>query len=151
MSSKGIRIEDEINRVVSVKLPDVLCEIHNGNQFYWSILDLQGTGNLGEGKSIPAFVDQIDHSENGYYITWEDLVALSYKFWQTYDIVIIGCYDKKKLRRYENDQVMYETCDVVIVMFDSSYWEVFSKDPTLISRLGAKFKNIKYLEPDFER
>lgn len=55
------------------------------------------------------------------------------------------------MRRYESDQEMYETCDIVIEMVDSGYCEVFSKDKDLINRLAAKFKDIKFLESDFEK
>ena len=44
---------------------------------------------------------------------------------------------------------MYETCDIVIQMFDSCYWEVFSKDTQLIEKLAKKYKQIKFLDPDF--
>ena len=40
---------------------------------------------------------------------------------------------------------MYETCDFVIEMVDSSYWEVFSKNEQLIDRLAAKFKDVQFL------
>ena len=46
---------------------------------------------------------------------------------------------------------MYETCDISIMMFDGGYWEVFSKDASLIERLSKKFKEVEFLEPDFER
>ena len=51
----------------------------------------------------------------------------------------------------ENDQERYETCDICIDMIDSSYWEIFSKDIALINRLAEKFKEIKFLETDFEK
>ena len=53
------------------------------------------------------------------------------------------------MRRYNNDQEMYETCDIVIEMVDCGYWEIFSKDEQLINRLAAKFKETQFLESDF--
>jgi len=151
MNSKGIRILDKKNRVVTTTIFDILDEIHDGNLFYWSILFLRATGNLGEGLSIPIFQKQIRDSVNGLLITWNELNLLSKKFYQIIDITLIGCKDVNLLHRYENDQVMYETCDFVIEMIDSNYWEVFSKDEKLINKLAAKFKDIKFLAPDFEK
>lgn len=37
-----------------------------------------------------------------------------------------------------NDQEIYESCDFVIEMIDSCYWEVFSKDVDPINRLATK-------------
>ena len=61
------------------------------------------------------------------------------------DIIVIGSKDKDSLHRYDNDQEMYESCDIVIEMVDSNFWEVFSKDPSLIARLKAKFKETELL------
>lgn len=40
---------------------------------------------------------------------------------------------------------MYNNCDIVIHMIDSSFWEVFSKDEDFINRLAAKFKDVEFL------
>jgi hypothetical protein len=149
--SKGIRILDKKNRIVSVGLPDILKEIDNGDQFKWSILYLQTTGDLGEGRSVPVFEKEIIDAKKGLFITWKELNELSQRFWDLMDIIIIGCKDRDLLRRYENDQEMYETCDIIIEMIDSNYWEVFSKDHNLITTLQAKFKDTKLLEPNFEK
>lgn len=148
---KGIRILDKKNKIVSVEMPDILNEINDGTQFYWSILHLYASGNLGEGKSIPIFEEQIKNAQKGLFISWNELNSLSYKFYDLMDILIIGCKDKSLVHRYESDREMYEMCDIVIEMIDSSYWEVFSKDNALIDRLAIKFNDIKFLEPDFEK
>lgn len=141
----GIRISDKKNRVVIVNLPDVLAEIHDGDQFHWSILNLYCTGHLGEGKSIPVFEDLIEKSEKGFILSWEDLNTLAIKFNQVIDIVLLGCLNEDLIKRYDTDEEMYEACDIVIVMFDSSYWEVFTKDKSLIERWAKKFKDVKWL------
>lgn len=149
--TKGIRILDNINGRVSVNFLDILEEIKNGNQFEWSILYLQSTGDLGEEKSIPEFEEKIVKSEKGYFIPWKDVNDLAQRFWDLMDIILIGCKNKNLLRRYENDQEMYETCDIVIEKVDSGYWEVFSNDEQLINRLASKFKEIEFLHTDFKK
>jgi hypothetical protein len=54
------------------------------------------------------------------------------------------------LHRYDTDQEMYETCDIVIQMIDSSYWENFSKDEDLINRFAKKFMQVEFLMSDFQ-
>jgi len=151
MKPKGIRILDKKNRIVTVKFSDILEEINNGDQFEWSILYLQTTGDLGEGKSIPDFEQQIIESELGFNISWQELKELAQKFWDLMDISVIATKQKSNLKRYESDQEMYETCDITIGKIDSGYWEVFSKDLALINRLAAKFKEVHYLESDFQK
>lgn len=152
MKSKGIRIQD-INEKIGVGLVDfteILKEIQNGDEFYWSILDLEAIGNLGDGKSLPLFEKQIEESKDGLVIDWKELNSLISKLKQIINVTLIGCRNKKLLKRSEEDQEMYETFDIVIEMIDSSFWEVFSNDEKLIKRLSNKFKKIKFLEPNFQ-
>jgi hypothetical protein len=151
MKSKGIRIEDiDNNSVITVKLPSILEEIQDGNAFHWSILYLHSSGNLGEGISYPAFEAQINHSERGLFITFEELLVLINKLNQIIDIVLIGCKNVEFLKWSDSDQEMYETCDIYIEMHDGCFWEVFSKDENFINRLAAKFKKVKILESNFQ-
>ena len=150
MIVKGIRLPMRIDNFF-IELRDVLDEINNGDEFYWSILGLWMTGDLGLGQSVLDLENRIKNLENGLFISWEDLNDLAKKIWQTIEISVIGCKDKKLLLRYEDDQEMYETCDIVIQMIDSSYWEIFSKDERLVNRLAEKFKNTEFLNSDFEK
>lgn len=138
--SSGIRIRDKDNSFVSIELRDILSLIEKGGEFSWSILFLWATGDLGAGRSIPDFEEEVRLSKSGIHMDWPELVSLSEKFQQTIDIVAIGCGDEANLRRFETDEEMYRECDLVIVMFDSSYWEIYSKDSDLIDRMEKHFK-----------
>jgi hypothetical protein len=153
MKTKGIRIFEKRNKVIIVRIKDILKEIDNGKSFYWSILHFYGSGQLYNGQSIPAFENEIKKSEKGLIVPWETLVAFANSFDQVWDILIIGCRNKGFISRYDNDQSMYETCDIVIEMVDSYFWEVFSKEVNLIDKLAAKFNNVKleFLESDYEK
>jgi hypothetical protein len=77
MTTKGIRIHDDVDRVVSVELTDILVEVQDGSSYHWAILYLEATGHLGEGKSMPIFEKQINSSKDGLKISWEELNALA--------------------------------------------------------------------------
>lgn len=147
---KGIRILDKINRVVAVTLFDILQEVQNGELLHFALLYFYGRGHLGEGKSIPIFQEQVRKAPNGYFISWKDLIELSKKIDDLYGIVIIGCFDERLLHRYENDQKMYESCDLVIELIDSNFWEVFSNDESLIDKLALRFKKTEFLATNFQ-
>lgn len=61
--SKGIRISDadKKNDFICVQFPEILNEIE-GESLYWSILELDVIGNLGEGRSVPLFQKEIKKS-----------------------------------------------------------------------------------------
>ncbi len=145
---EGIRIYNEKNGT-EVELPDILEEIRNGNSLHWSILDFSGIGDLGEGKSIPAFQEQIIKSKNGFFINWDDLNQFAQKMEQIFDIIIIGCTDPNLLKRYDSDQKRYEMNDISIEMFDGGFVEVFTNDRSLINRLAKKFTNIEIIKSDY--
>lgn len=140
MESKGIRVYVKQNDTVRVELSDILKEVQNGDRFYWSILEIEASGYLGEGRTYKQLEEEVNDSTNGFYITWDDLNSLSKKFNQVVWITIIGCEDKNLLRCYANDQEMYSTCDFVIVMFDGWFFEIFTKEKSLIDQLKKKIQ-----------
>nr|MBA2726545.1 hypothetical protein [Parachlamydiaceae bacterium] len=132
MKTRGIRILDKEKRVVIVELQDIFQEISNGDFLQWSILFFNGTGKLQNGKSILLFETEINKLQKGLLINWKELNDLAKQFYDVYDILIVGFKKPDMIARYENDQEMYESCDIVIEMIDSGYWEVFSNDEELI-------------------
>ena len=119
--------------------------IENGNLFYWSILWLEASGNLGENNSIISLEKNIANSKDGLLIKWEDLILLSNKFDQIIELSIIGCKDKNLLKRYKIFEETYKICDIEIEMIDGSFWEVYSKDLDFINKIKEKFKDIELL------
>lgn len=88
-------------------------------------------------------------SQNGVLVSWKELYDIATKLEQIIDITIIGCNDLKLVQRYDTEEEMYKSCDIVIEMVDGSCWEVFSKDENLINGLAAKFKSTQFLDIDF--
>jgi len=150
MKTQGIRIWDKNSFGINVDLTEILKMVVGGEFYHWSILFLDVIGFLGEGRSNPDFANRIFESAKGFFISWEDLNLMATKCEQVIDITIIGCKDKKLLVRYDEDQQMYETCDIVIEMLDSTCWEIFSKDDKIIQNLAKKFKKTELLEYDLQ-
>jgi hypothetical protein len=146
MSTKGIRISDGNGNILSPALSDILKEVTDGNSFYWSILFLDGTPNLGQGHFLTEYERKINNSENGLQINWEELNELSGKFFQMFETIILGCKDLKLLRRYEQEKEMYTTCDIVIDLIDCAFWEIYSKNESFINKLKEKFKEVEVIE-----
>ena len=150
MKSQGIRIFDRKNKFGRIEFTEILMEIKNGDLFYWSSLFLEVIGSLGEGISVPLFANNIRESTNGLIIDWKDLNALANKFEELINIKLLGSKNKNLLKRYDDDQEMYESCDIVIELIDSAFWEVFSNDQHYIKRLAEKFKQTEFLETNFQ-
>lgn len=138
--NKGIRISAHKNLVT---LSDILKEIQRGDQLFLSILFLYAMGDLGQ--SVPLLENEINGSKNGLPFAWENLVCLASKFYDIMDITIIGSHDVNLLHRFESNEAMYEICDIVIEMIDSSYWIIFAKDEKLIEKLAKRFNVSEFM------
>ncbi len=150
METKGIRIFEKKNNIVKIKIQDILSSINNGSSLFWSVLYIYGSGSLKdgwstlrEGKTITAFEEKINKLETGLILNWDELLSLMNSYLQVWGVLIIGCKDFKSLHRYQSDQEMYESCDIVIELVDSYFWEVFSRESKLIIDLSEKFKFLK--------
>jgi hypothetical protein len=137
-----IEIRDSQNGVLIAGLSGILSQFppHSDN-LHWAFLSLEALGNLGDNKSLPEFESQIADSPEGLLVTWDELCELSEKFEQVIDAVIVGCESRGDIRRYQNDNELYSSYDVVIEAFDSSYWRVYSKYKDIIDRIEKSFKN----------
>lgn len=49
------------------------------------------------------------------------------------------------LHRYDDDKEMYESCDIVIRMVDSSYWEIYSHAKSLLEGYKKKFLKTEWI------
>lgn len=150
MNTKGLRISD-IKDGKCIPLSEVLENVPYANQLNWALLWCDVTPIKEEGKPIIELQKKINESKDGFPCTFESLVDLSKRVFQEIEMLIIGCRIKNNLHRYEEDQKMYETCDIVIEMIDGGFWEIFSKDINWIDRLAKKYKAIEFLRPDFQK
>lgn len=55
----------------------------------------------------------------GLFVNWDDIALLAQDSIQIIDIVLIGCKDQHSLKRFNDPQELYESCDIVIEMVDS--------------------------------
>jgi hypothetical protein len=146
MKTKGIRISESKGDVLSPTLLDILEEITDGDSYYWCILFLYGIPKENQGSFLSQYEEIIKNSDNGISISWIDLKKLSDKFFQMYEITVLGARNLNLLKRYESEDEMYDACDIVIDLIDRAFWEVYSKDVSLINRLAKKFNDIEFLE-----
>ena len=143
----AIEINDSSKNVLTVTLTDLLEKIaSSGCRLNWTILYVYATGNLGNEKSMLNFEDEVNNSKDGMLISWQELILLAPKFDQIYDILIIGCDDLRALKKYDDEKEMYEKCDLVLDLFDSSYWQIFAKNEIVIDTIKNSFNDTKMIE-----
>ncbi len=151
MQTHGIRISDSKDNVLNVKISDILKLIQKGNDLNWCILFLDGTPNPGNADTVNDYKNKINKSKEGLKLKWDDVFFIGNQLFQIYETIILGCKNQEFLHRYDKDQEMYQSCDVVIELVDCAFWQVFSKNQDLIDRIKRRFKEVELLEPNFEK
>ncbi len=131
---------DKKNGFLSFDLIDVLQQL-DGSSLHWSILELEASGDLGEGKSILDLEATIRESPHGLLISWDDLVVLASKLHQVVWGLIIGSSDPTALKNYPSEMEASRNCDIVIYMFDSSYCDVYARDTASLDRILERFQS----------
>lgn len=149
MRSKGIRIRDNKNGIVSVSLEEILKTITDGDKFYWAILFSEVTPKAGRGEYTTNIERNADNASEGYILTWQALKDFAESIHQELDLRIIGALERSNIKNYSSDEEIYNSCDILIEMFDSSFWVIFSKDYNLIDTLVKTFKDIDPLALDW--
>lgn len=150
MEPKGLRINEKKNHVVAVKLKDILSQVVSGNEFVWSILYLNGVGSPNDISNLE--LSKIAFSSpKGYILDWDKLKSYSEAIDPIDWITLIGCREEFHLTRYKDDEEMYLSTDYCIRMFDSSYWEIFTKEDDFYNNVIKNFDVIAYLDVDFQK
>lgn len=141
LMKSGIRIFENDTKILAVTLSDILEEIWFGNDLNWIITFLDGIPNRDQAKFLMEYQEKINESENGLQIEWKDLTELSKKYFQIYETRILGATELRNLRRYsfDEEEESFENCDIVIILIDCAWWEVYAQDQSLIDKLQSKF------------
>lgn len=145
MNVCGLRIFEDKHNVVSISLGEILDLISNKDEFNLAILFLDATENLRGNHPLASLEQQIKKSKNGFHITLDELYELFSKIDQIIDLDLIGSRNKNRLQRYETDKEMYESCEIVIRMVDSSYWEIYFHDNILLEKFEKRFTKTEWI------
>ncbi|MFI7642814.1 hypothetical protein [Nonomuraea sp. NPDC049400] len=108
---------------VVVELKQILGAIPE-NSWAWSILELWGTGVAPQGMTMQSFEDLIASSDNGYPLSWGDLVSCAADLEQVHECLIVAARSPSQLSRrlieVESDPELF----VAIEGMDSTQWYI---------------------------
>lgn len=139
---KTIKIQKNNSSFLSVNLKDILVQIEKGEKYFWNILWIEATGKP-ENMNMLEFEEEVNNSENGYILSWDDLQKLSESLFQVINLLLIGDEKKENLKRYSSDGEMNLKCTFCIELVDSSYWEVNSQDLISVKNLTQNLSGVE--------
>jgi|GEM_PF-5569619 len=130
-TSTGIRIhtnEPDVLLTVLELLPDPAG-------LRWFVFEVDGV--CVDHPDLPPIMEmmsEVDKSKYGYELSAYQLNELPGYFADIWWLTIIGQKDVL-VSKHTDEETTYAQADVVIDMFDSTYWDVYSKDHAYIAAL----------------
>lgn len=137
MTKRAIRIGCNADGLVTWTLKDIILQIRGGEDLFWDILSFQGYWNHEKHGSILDFESSVESSPDGLVLDWKSLIDFAEKPTQINELLIIGSRSVDDLRHYLDEAEMFNKCEYVLELFDSSYWTISGEDEFL-QRLNEK-------------
>ena len=147
-----LQINDAEDHILSFDLIDILEALDGESPgFTWAIHELWAESaegsllDLGPGRNVLRFEEELKASPIGVVMDWQQLVALARSARQVIDAIIVATRDIGSLPEWVSVEDLYKTCEIVIEACDSSYWLVYARNDLLINKLETAFKDVKRL------
>ena len=135
----AIEISDSDDGVLTVELPDLLLALpEEAKHLWWSILDLEAIGDLGPGKNMLDFENEIKTSPHGLQMQWEQLISLANSLFQIINGTIVGITPGNQFPGFVHSEIT-ALSEVVIQMIDTSVWIVAAQDENVIRSMEKCF------------
>lgn len=145
--TKGLIINGDDSDILSVRLEDILnCYDSNDGDVFWRLLWLDVVMRSEVGCNVLELEDEINNSDFGREISLKKLLEFSSQISQAINILVVGDKDRKNIRKFETDELMYAKCKYVLELVDSSYWIVHSNNSSFLDNILEKIPGIEYLD-----
>lgn len=138
-----LRIRDSADgKTLSFDLRDVLETIAaDGAGLAWTILDLEARAQAG--TNLLAIEREIDASESGKTMSWDEIYRLAASLTQTVNALIAGHLPGVRLTKSMEDEQLLEMTDVLIEALDGGDWTVGIPEGPLADALRGRFRDIE--------
>jgi hypothetical protein len=128
---------------ICVSMSQILASVRqHGSTLVWSILELEARGDpaLLE-RGILDLEAEISESPRGLILPWEGLDNIAGALTEVLDCVIVACKDESLIPSYQPGFDPRPACEIMVEMFDSSYWRVYSKEDEVLNSIARIFKD----------
>ena len=136
MRSYGIHIATN-DRIVLMHTLNAIPSYYHGLK--WCVLYFYGIIYKGD---IEVFESEINDPQYGKAVNWKELMELVDNIENPYDFLLIGNEkENTSISKDMDDEIIYQSSEFVIELFDSGYYRVFSKSKTYIDEVVKRCSN----------
>ena len=136
-----IKIKDKDNKgILTFDLIDILKILSESCiDLQWIIKEIEGrTKNI----NIFELERKIENSDNGYIISWEELIGLAEDLVQTINLTLVG-REMRSENSLDSNSIVGVEDKIIITALDSTYWIVRTGITEIINLIYQKFDNIE--------
>ena len=142
--SRIVRI-NEVRDHVFLHVREVLGALQpEARELEWTILALGDTVAAEEPNRLDvlALEDQVQGSDTGLRMTFDELLRLAERFAQVIDALVVGCADASDFpRRQDDDAAILKAATITVAAFDSTFWLV-SGPERVVARIRRVFDQV---------
>lgn len=135
----AIEISDSDDGLLTVELQDLLFALREeAKHLWWSILDLEATGDLGPGKNMLDLENEIKTSPHGLQMQWDQIMSLAKSIFQIINGTFVGITPGNQFPHFVDSEIR-ALSEIVIQMIDSSVWIVAARDENVVRSIEKRF------------
>ncbi len=149
MQSSGVRIFENAREGVTLNLKEILSLVDKGDSYSWTLFALEATLSINASQEGQRIYEAITNSENGCNLTWSELNIFSQNVFQVMDGYFLATWNHEALQIHfeEFDELeIIKKCNIAIIMNDSYYWDIYTKDQNFYNKIIKNLKIDKHLE-----
>ncbi len=149
MRNIGLRISDSEDGML-IKLSRILGILPNGERYHWHFGFVDGMPQRDHAIEIMDLIEERSNKFTAREISWDELNGLCSKFFQIYDLTILGSIEKIAPEPYESEWRYAKRYDFVATLVDGGFWEVYCKDKHILDLYYAEFLETKWITDSVE-
>jgi hypothetical protein len=108
------------------------------NKLKWKLMFLEGTYN---DREVLPLETQVNSSEYGVALSYQQVKELSNRVNDLWNLLLVGQFEKNNVvRKGDEDAEIFDSSDVVIEYFDSSYWTITSSNIVFIESVKREIR-----------
>lgn len=147
-----VSIHDQSPRgYLAFDLRDVLAALgDNVSQWTWWVTELDALGDA----EVQSFCDAVEsQGENGVWVTAEEFMLLAGKIEQTIEGKFFGFTKDRSPSELTDEDLNWgrfptNQMQIGILAVDSSFFEVFARQESIVAAVRSKFSDVREKNPD---
>lgn len=144
-----IEISDDTSESLSISLEDILRCFNHKDEYHWVLLWIdglitkKGIDTILGYQSVVDFETAVNKSKKGIKMPLDDIQTIDSSTDQILNLLLLSDKNIKNIKRFKQDEEMYDKCSSVIELVDGAYWEICTDNNEFVDNIFQNLKEAK--------